>query len=94
MGANVTLWTDGGKGTATSLHSVLGRDVVAHLLVTVAANVPTDSTVAYRPLNGAPSAVLLSHNSPFAALILDLTPDGTQITAIYSITNPDKLTRI
>ncbi|RCG29815.1 hypothetical protein DQ384_19825 [Sphaerisporangium album] len=25
--------------------------------------------------------------------VLDLTPDGTQITGIYTVTNPDKLSR-
>ncbi|MEV0286542.1 sigma factor-like helix-turn-helix DNA-binding protein [Kribbella sp. NPDC050820] len=93
LAPDVTLWTDGGgKGPATSLLPVHGRDIVADLLITVAANVPADATVAYRNINGDPSAILFTADSPFAVLILDL--DGPHITGVYSITNPDKLTRI
>ncbi|MFI7067791.1 hypothetical protein ACIBL3_42820 [Kribbella sp. NPDC050124] len=93
LAPDVTLWTDGGgKGPATSLLPVHGRDTVAELLVTVAANVPVDSTVAYRNINGDPSAILFTGDSPFAVMVLDV--DGSQVTGVYSITNPDKLTRI
>ncbi|MFI6678111.1 sigma factor-like helix-turn-helix DNA-binding protein [Kribbella sp. NPDC050470] len=73
LAPDVTLWTDGGgKGPATSLLPVHGRDTVADLLITVALNVPADATVAYRNINGDLSAVLFTAGSPFAVLILDL----------------------
>ncbi|MEV5298378.1 ABC transporter substrate-binding protein [Amycolatopsis methanolica] len=37
---------------------------------------------------------LFSGDSPFAVLVLDLTPAGDRVCGIYSVTNPDKLTRI
>lgn len=95
LAPDVTLWTDsGGKGPATSLQPVHGRDLVANLLVSIGANAPKNSEVRYRHVNGDPSALLFIDQSPFAVLVLDLTPNGGQVQGIYSVTNPDKLTRI
>lgn len=95
LAPDVTLWTDGGgKGPATSLQPVHGASAVASLLVAVGTNVPANSEVRYRHVNGDPSALLFSGDSPFAVLVLDLTPDGSQVRGIYSVTNPDKLTRV
>ncbi|WP_027942337.1 RNA polymerase sigma factor SigJ [Amycolatopsis taiwanensis] len=95
LAPDVTLWTDGGgKGPATSLQPVHGRDAVAKLLAIVGTNVPDDFEVRYRHVNGDPSAVLFSGESPFAVLVLDLAPDSDHVRGVYSVTNPDKLTRI
>jgi RNA polymerase sigma factor (sigma-70 family) len=95
LAPDVTLWTDGGgKGPATSLQPVHGRDAVARLLVAVGSNVPTNVDIRYRQVNGDPSALLFAGESPFAVLVLDLAPNGDQVRGIYSVTNPDKLTRI
>jgi hypothetical protein len=40
---------------------------------------------------GDPSALLLSGDTPFAVIVLDV--EGDQVTGIYAITNPDKLAR-
>jgi RNA polymerase sigma factor (sigma-70 family) len=93
LAPDVTLWTDGGgKGPATSLQPVRGAAAVANLLATVGARVPAAAEVRYRHVNGDPSAVLFTGDAPFAVLVLDLTPDGTRVRGVYSITNPDKLT--
>jgi hypothetical protein len=95
LAPDVTLWTDGGgKGPATSLQPVQGREAVATLLTTVGTNVPDNFEVRYRPINGDPSALLFSGDSPFAVLVLDLTPTGDRIQGVYSVTNPDKLAGI
>ncbi|GLY64164.1 RNA polymerase sigma factor SigJ [Amycolatopsis taiwanensis] len=95
LAPDVTLWTDGGgKGPATSLQPVHGCDAVAKLLAIVGTNVPDDFEVRYRHVNGDPSAVLFSGESPFAVLVLDLAPDSDHVRGVYSVTNPDKLTRI
>ncbi|MFJ8818333.1 RNA polymerase sigma factor SigJ [Amycolatopsis thermoflava] len=95
LAPDVTLWTDGGgKGVATSLRPVHGRDAVASLLVGVTANATGAFDIRYRQVNGDPSALLFSGDSPFAVLVLDLTPAGDRVRGIYSVTNPDKLTRI
>ncbi|MFD2765866.1 hypothetical protein [Micromonospora eburnea] len=95
LAPDVTLWTDGGgKGPATSLRPVHGSVAVAKLLVAVAANVPGSAVVRYRRVNGDPSALVFTGDSPLAVLVLDLTPDGHRVRGVYSVTNPDKLARI
>ncbi|MBG0814050.1 RNA polymerase sigma factor SigJ [Planomonospora sp. ID82291] len=93
LAPDVTLWTDGGgKGPATSLRPVHGRDRVAALFMSVAATLPADGLdIRYRRVAGDPCALVFSGDSPIAVVIVDLTPDGDQIVSIYSITNPDKL---
>ena len=83
----VTLWTDGGgKGPATSLLPVHGRETVADLLITVAANVPAGSTVAYRNINGDPSAIRFTGDSPFAVM----ASTSTARTAPASTRSPSR----
>lgn len=89
LAPDVTLWTDGGgKGPATSLRPVHGSVAVAKLLVAVAANVPGSAVVRYRRVNGDPSALVFTGDSPLAVLVLDLTPDGHRVRGVYSVTNP------
>ncbi|PXY33022.1 RNA polymerase subunit sigma-24 [Prauserella sp. PE36] len=95
LAPDVTLWTDGGgKGPARSLSPVHGRDAVARLFVAVAAHAPPAMDVRYRRVNGDPSAVLFDGDAPFAVFVLDLSPDGDRVAAIYSVTNPDKLSGV
>jgi RNA polymerase sigma-70 factor (ECF subfamily) len=94
LAPDVTLWTDGGgKGPATSLQPIHGRDAVAQTLLAVAANAH-GLDIGYRRVNGDPSAVLFDSGSPIAVLVLDLTPDSRRVVGVYSVTNPDKLARI
>jgi RNA polymerase sigma-70 factor (ECF subfamily) len=48
--------------------------------------------VRYRTVNGDPSALLLSGDTPFAVIVLDV--DGDRITGIFAVTNPDKLSHL
>ncbi|WP_329094069.1 MULTISPECIES: RNA polymerase sigma factor SigJ [unclassified Streptosporangium] len=96
LAPEVTLWTDGGgKGPATSLRPVHGRDAVAALFMDVATTLPaTGLDIRFRQVAGDSCALVFSGDSPLAAVVVDLTPDGDRIVGIYSITNPDKLTGI
>ncbi|MDT7710314.1 MAG: hypothetical protein QOG20_5921, partial [Pseudonocardiales bacterium] len=40
------------------------------------------------------SAVIFADDSPFAVMVLDLSPEDDQIRGIYGVTNPDKLSHI
>jgi RNA polymerase sigma-70 factor (ECF subfamily) len=94
LAPDVTLWGDGGgKARAAGLHPVQGRDKIARLIVGDADRRPIPSLdVRYRTVNGDPSALLLSGDTPFAVIVLDV--DGDQITGIYAVTNPDKLSHL
>ncbi len=94
LAPDVTLWADGGgKARAAGLHPVLGRDRIAPLIIGDGRRRPLRSLgVQYRTVNGDPSALLLSGDTPFAVIVLEV--EGDQVTAIYAITNPEKLTRV
>jgi RNA polymerase sigma-70 factor (TIGR02957 family) len=94
LAPDVTLWADGGgKARAAGLHPLQGRDKIAQLIIGDANRRPIPSLgVQYRTVNGDPSALLLSGDTPYAVIVLDL--DGDRITGIYAVTNPDKLSHL
>ncbi|HET6986768.1 MAG TPA: RNA polymerase sigma factor SigJ [Kribbella sp.] len=94
LAPDVTLWADGGgKARAAGLRPMLGRDKIAPLIIGDGQRRPVPSLgIRYRAVNGDPSALLLSGDTPFAVIVLDVE-DG-QVTGIYAITNPDKLAHV
>ncbi|GAA2647318.1 RNA polymerase sigma-70 factor [Nonomuraea recticatena] len=95
LAPEVTLWSDGGgRSSVASPRPVKGRDKVARLLVSSAAEQAEGLDIQYRDVNGDPSAVVFARNAPFAVMVVDLTPDGEQVRDIYVVSNPDKLSRI
>ncbi|MDP4511788.1 RNA polymerase sigma-70 factor [Nonomuraea turcica] len=95
LAPEVTLWSDGGgKSTVAGPRPIHGPDNVARVLVASAAQPIDGLELHYRQVNGEPSAVLFVQNAPYAVMVVDLTPDGTQVRDIYTISNPDKLTHI
>ncbi|MEV0402141.1 RNA polymerase sigma factor SigJ [Actinoallomurus sp. NPDC050550] len=96
LAPDVALWADGGgKARAAGTRSIQGRDKIARLLIGDAVRRPIpDLSVRYEHINGEPSALLLSGDTPYAVVVLDLTADGTQVCGIYTVTNPDKLSHL
>ena len=94
LAPDVTLWADGGgKARAAGLRPMLGRDKIAPLIIGDGRRRPVASLgVQYRTINGDPSALLLSGDTPFAVIVLEV--EGDQVTGIYAVTNPDKLARL
>ena len=96
LAPDVTLWTDsGGRGPAHSPRPVHGREAVAAIFAAVAADLPSGEVdIRYRWVAGDPCALVFSGDSPLAAIVVEPDAGGDRIAAIYSITNPDKLTGI
>jgi RNA polymerase sigma-70 factor (ECF subfamily) len=95
LAPDVTVWTDGGgKARRAGLRPVHGRDKVARLLAGYATRRGTDFDVRYRRVNGDDSAVVFEGESPYAVMVMDLTPDGEQVSDVYIVTNPDKLAHV
>ncbi|MFE1313070.1 RNA polymerase sigma factor SigJ [Streptomyces sp. NPDC058755] len=96
LAPEVTLWGDaGGKGRAPAgLRPLHGRDKVARLLAGAAPHSGKGLDIAYRTVNGAPSALLFAGDTLYAVLVLDLTADGDQVCGIYVVANPDKLAHV
>ncbi|MFI9589140.1 RNA polymerase sigma factor SigJ [Nonomuraea sp. NPDC052265] len=95
LAPEVTLWADsGGKSVVGGPRPVRGRDKVARLLVARTAQPMEGLDIQYRETNGDPSAVVFVENAPFAVMVVDLTPDGSQVRDIYTVANPEKLSRV
>ncbi|MFJ6835879.1 RNA polymerase sigma factor SigJ [Streptomyces sp. NPDC091209] len=95
LAPDVTVWTDGGgKARSAGLRPVRGRDKAARLLAGYATRRGPGLDVRYRRVNGDDSAVVFDGASPYAVMVMDLTPDGEQVSDVYIVTNPEKLTHV
>jgi RNA polymerase sigma-70 factor (ECF subfamily) len=95
LAPDVTMWTDGGGKVRSALRPVTGREKVARFLTGYATrHRPHGLDIRYRHVNGDPSAVVFSDESPYAVMVMDLSPRNDQVTGIYLVTNPDKLSRV
>ncbi|MFG2478975.1 RNA polymerase sigma factor SigJ [Streptomyces fagopyri] len=94
LAPDVTVWTDGGGKASAGLRPVRGRDKAARLFAGYAARRGTGFDIRYRRVNGDDSAVLFAGESPYAVMVMDLTPDGERVSDVYIVTNPEKLARV
>ena len=95
LAPDVTMWTDGGGKVRSALRPVTGREKVARVLTGYAADHrPPALDIRYRHVNGDPSAVVFSGDSPYAVMVIDLNPSNDAVTDIFLVTNPDKLSRV
>ncbi|MET7689372.1 RNA polymerase sigma factor SigJ [Streptomyces sp. NPDC005483] len=97
LAPDVTVWTDGGGMRKQALRPVHGREKAARLLTGYAKRGGAqhlDLDLRYRRVNGDDAAVLFEHGSPYAVIVLDLTPEGDRVSNLFIVTNPDKLTHM
>jgi len=95
LAPDVTVWIDGGGARqAAGLRPVHGRDKAARLLAGYGARRTEDLEIRYRRVNGDDAAVLFTGDSPYAVMVMDLTPDGDRVSGVYVVTNPAKLTHV
>lgn len=97
LAPDVTVWTDsGGNRKPAGLRPVHGRDKAVRLINSFASRRrgPRDLTLRYRRVNGDDAAVLFEGDSPYAVMVMDLTPEGDQVSGVYIVTNPEKLTHV
>ncbi len=97
LAPDVTVWTDsGGNRKPAGLRPVHGRDKAVRLINSFATGRrgPQDLELRYRRVNGDDAAVLFEGDSPYAVMVMDLTPEGDQVSGVYIVTNPEKLTHV
>lgn len=88
----------GGRTPGAPRREVHGREQVSRLITGLAERPrpepPGEREVGFRQVNDDPGAVLFDGDSPFAVMVLDLSPDGDRIHHVYTVVNPDKLSHI
>ncbi|WAU83561.1 RNA polymerase sigma factor SigJ [Streptomyces sp. Qhu-G9] len=96
LAPDVTVWADGGgKRRPAGLRPVHGRDKAIRLLTAHASRHGVQHLdIRYRRVNGDDSAVLFEGRSPYAVMVMDLTPEGDRVSGVYIVSNPDKLTHV
>jgi RNA polymerase sigma-70 factor (ECF subfamily) len=95
LAPDVTVWTDGGGMRGQALRPVHGREKAARLLNGYAKRGGAQHLdLRHRRVNGDDAAVLFDHGSPYAVIVLDLTPEGDRVSNLFVVTNPDKLTHV
>ncbi|MGP4045846.1 RNA polymerase sigma factor SigJ [Streptomyces sp. 2A115] len=95
LAPDVTVWTDGGgKRRAAGLRPVRGREKALRLFSAYTQRRVKQMDVSYRRVNGDEAAVLFQGESPYAVMVMDLTPEGDRVSGVYIVTNPDKLTHV
>jgi hypothetical protein len=94
LAPGVTMWTDGGGKARSALRPIHGREKVARALAGYASRTAEDLHVRHQGVNGDASTVVFAGGSPYAVMVMDLTPEGDQVSAVYLVTNPDKLSGV
>jgi RNA polymerase sigma factor (sigma-70 family) len=94
LAPSVTMWTDGGGKRRAALRAIKGRDKVVRLLIAVADQYPSELRIRYLDVNGGPAALLLCDRTLFGVVVVDVHEEEERICNIYSMINPDKLTRL
>ncbi|PAZ10159.1 hypothetical protein CLM62_42700 [Streptomyces sp. SA15] len=82
---------------AAGLRPVHGRDKAVRLISGYASRgrrARRQLDLRYRRVNGDDAAVLFEGDSPYAVMVMDLTPEGDQVSGVYIVSNPDKLTHV
>lgn len=93
LAPEATMTVDGGGTRHAPRRPARGRDEVVRLITGLASG-PETLDVQFRTVNHDPAAVLFRGDSAFAVMVLDLAADGEHISGVYTVVNPDKLSRI
>lgn len=92
LAADVVAHTDSGGRARAARNPIEGPDKVARLMVGLARKGAASYQLELRELNGLPQIVLWEHGVITTALLLDI--DGGVIRSIFTVRNPDKLSRL
>ncbi|MGW7529987.1 sigma factor-like helix-turn-helix DNA-binding protein [Streptomyces sp. NPDC054783] len=68
-----------------------GRNKAALLPAGYATRRGADFGIRHQPVNGDDAAVVFEGESPYAVMVMDLTPEGDRMSDVFIVTNPDKI---
>lgn len=91
LAADVVAYSDGGGKVAAATNPIFGADRVARFSIGIAKKDPPAS-IEFADINGAPGVVFRRKSGRIDTVLLLEVVDGRVVT-LYSVRNPDKLTR-
>lgn len=91
LSEDAILLTDGGGKVRAAINPIIGRDRIQALLTYSISNYLRDGTVKKVVVNGHDSFMVMYDGKPFAVYSLALNADGSAISRVYVMMNPDKL---
>ncbi|MEU0693273.1 RNA polymerase sigma factor SigJ [Streptomyces niveus] len=94
LAPDVAMWSDGGGKVRSAPRPILGREKVARMVAGFAARPREGLDIRYRSVNGDLSVVVYEGGAPYGVMVMDLTPDGDQVSGVYLVINPDKLSDV
>jgi RNA polymerase sigma factor (sigma-70 family) len=86
---DVVHWGDGGGKVAAALRPIYGRAKVARLFAALGSRLPEGADITVTEVNASPALLLWGGDTLLAVVLPQVGADT--ITAVYVITNPDKL---
>jgi RNA polymerase sigma-70 factor (ECF subfamily) len=89
---DIIAYSDGGGKVSSARNPIFGRDRVARFILGVARKRPEGAVLGWSIVNGQPALVTHVGGEPYSVLAFDIA-EG-RIRRIFSILNPQKLTRI
>ncbi|MBW7453076.1 RNA polymerase sigma factor SigJ [Paenibacillus sepulcri] len=91
LSEDAILLTDGGGKVRAAINPITGRNRVQALLTYSISNYLREGTIKKVVANGYDSFMVMFDGKPFAVYSLALNPDGSAISRVYVMMNPDKL---
>lgn len=94
LAPDVAMWSDGGGKVHSAPRPIHGREKVARMVAGFAARPRDGLDIRYRSVNGDSSLVVYEAGAPYGVVVMDLTPEGDRVAAVYIVINPDKLSDV
>jgi len=88
---DVTLFADGGGKVSSSLVPIYGPDKIVKFLAGILQKVRGTIEVKFVLVNGVPGALLIDKNTGKTDTIFTITTDGSLISELFLVRNPDKI---
>jgi RNA polymerase sigma-70 factor (ECF subfamily) len=94
LAPDVITYTDGGGKVGAALRPIYGADKVMRFFVAISRKAAARFTFRFQPaeFNGRPALVMLADGDVY--LTLSIETDGSRITRVFVMRNPDKLARV
>jgi RNA polymerase sigma-70 factor (ECF subfamily) len=94
LAPDVTLHSDTGGLTPGPRRAIFGADRVARLFASAVGRIPAGTAIEYLDVNGSPAAAAVAGGRAYAVFVVDVEAESGLVSAIYVVTNPDKLAGI